>query len=176
MGLSLPTWVACLPWGCWWGCPCPLGRGVLSPGTCRMPWLLQNCSLWFISSCHLTPLPKAGLDSKRSACQYRRLKFDPWVRKIPQRREWQPTPVFFPGESHGQRSLVGYGLWGGKELDMTEQLTHRIYSQRVTSSEGCKLACVKGITENLLTSNTFQERGQNWGQRISFQTCDTYKQ
>ena len=31
-----------------------------------------------------------------------------WVRKIPWRREWQPTPVFLPGESHGQRSLVGY--------------------------------------------------------------------
>ena len=113
-----------LPWGCCWGCPCPLRCGVLSPGTCRTSWLLQAYSLWFISSCHLTPLPKAGLDSKQSACQYRRLKFDPWVRKIPQRREWQPTPVFLPGESHGQRSLMGYSPWGGKELDMTEQLTH----------------------------------------------------
>ena len=36
------------------------------------------------------------------------------------RRKWQPTPVFLPGESHGQRSLVGYGPWGCKELDMTE--------------------------------------------------------
>ena len=34
--------------------------------------------------------------------------FDPWVGKIPWRRKWQPTPVFLPGESHGQRSLVGY--------------------------------------------------------------------
>ena len=34
--------------------------------------------------------------------------FDPWVRKIPWRRKWQPTPVFLPGESHGWRSLVGY--------------------------------------------------------------------
>ena len=34
--------------------------------------------------------------------------FDPWVRKIPWRRKWQPTPVFLPGESHGRRSLVGY--------------------------------------------------------------------
>ena len=33
--------------------------------------------------------------------------FDPWVRKIPWRREWLPTPVFLPGESHRQRSLVG---------------------------------------------------------------------
>ena len=35
------------------------------------------------------------------------------------RRKWQPTPVFLPGESHGQRSLVGYSLWGHKELDVT---------------------------------------------------------
>ena len=36
------------------------------------------------------------------------------------RREWQPTPVFFPEEFHGQRSLVGYSLWGYKESDATE--------------------------------------------------------
>ena len=48
----------------------------------------------------------------------------PWVRKIPLRREWQPTPVFLPGEPHGQRSLAGYSPWGPKESGMTEQLTH----------------------------------------------------
>ena len=42
---------------------------------------------------------------------------DPW------RKEWQPTPVFLPGKSHGQRTLVGYSPWGRKEFDMTEQLT-----------------------------------------------------
>ena len=35
------------------------------------------------------------------------------------RRKWQPTPVFLPGESHGQRSLEGYSPWGHKELDTT---------------------------------------------------------
>ena len=35
---------------------------------------------------------------------------DPWLREIPWRRKWQPTPVFLPGKSHGQGSLVGYGL------------------------------------------------------------------
>ena len=34
--------------------------------------------------------------------------FDPWIEKIPGRRKWEPTPVFLPGEFHGQRSLVGY--------------------------------------------------------------------
>ena len=44
--------------------------------------------------------------------QCRRRGFDPWFRKIPWRRKWQPTPVFMPGKSHGQRSLVGYSLRG----------------------------------------------------------------
>ena len=48
-------------------------------------------------------------------------QFDPWVRKIPWRRKGQPTLVFLPGESHGQRSLVGYSPWGPKELGITEQ-------------------------------------------------------
>ena len=36
------------------------------------------------------------------------------------RRAWQPTPVFLPGESHGQKSLAGYSPWSHKELDTTE--------------------------------------------------------
>ena len=50
------------------------------------------------------------------------MRFDPCVGKIPWRRAWPPTPVFLPGESHGQRSLAGYSPWSRKELDMTEQL------------------------------------------------------
>ena len=64
-----------------------------------------------------------GTSGKEPACQCRRLKregFDPWVGKIAWRRAQQPTPVFLPGESHGQRSLVGYSPQGCKELNMTE--------------------------------------------------------
>ena len=50
----------------------------------------------------------------------RRPGFNPWVLKIPWKKEWQPTPVFLPGEFHGQRSLVGYSPWACKELDTTE--------------------------------------------------------
>ena len=49
-------------------------------------------------------------------------KFDTWIRKIPRRRAWQPTPVFLLGESHGQRSLAGYRPWGHKELDTTKRV------------------------------------------------------
>ena len=45
-----------------------------------------------------------------------------WVREIPWRRKWQPTPVFLPGEYHGERSLVGCSPWGHKESDRTERL------------------------------------------------------
>ena len=50
--------------------------------------------------------------------------FDPWVRKIPWRRTWYPTPVFLPGESRGQRTLVGYSPWDRKESDTTERLNN----------------------------------------------------
>ena len=50
-------------------------------------------------------------------------QFSLWVGKIPWRRKWLSTPVFLPGEFHGQRNLAGYRPWGHTELDMTEQLT-----------------------------------------------------
>ena len=59
------------------------------------------------------------LRSEDSTCQYRRHRFNPWVRKIPWRRKWQPTPVSLPGKSHGQRSLEGSSPWGHKESDTT---------------------------------------------------------
>ena len=52
---------------------------------------------------------------------HRRCRFDSWIRKIPWRTKWQPPPVFLPGESHVQRSLVGYSPQGLKESDATEQ-------------------------------------------------------
>ena len=62
-------------------------------------------------SLHLIGLPR-WLSCKETACQCRRHRFNPWVRKIPWRRKWQPTPVFLPGEPHGQRRLGGYSRWG----------------------------------------------------------------
>ena len=54
-----------------------------------------------------------------------------WVRKISWRREWLPTPVFLPGEFHGQKSLAGYSSWSCKELDTIEQLTLSLSSSMV---------------------------------------------
>ena len=65
-----------------------------------------------------TPEIQASLvvHGKESTCQCRKLQFDLWVRKIPLRRKWQPTPVFLPGKSHGQRSLEGYHPWGHRRF------------------------------------------------------------
>ena len=90
---------------------------------------------WFpsiSSQCHL-PLPTASLKRQRLLwllqkhdmegwivfCQGRKCGFDPWVGKIPWRRKWQPAPIFLPGKSHGQRSLVGCSPLSHKELDTT---------------------------------------------------------
>ena len=56
------------------------------------------------------------LTGKEYACQ----AGDDRVEKVFWRREWQPTPAFLPGESHGQSGLVGYSPWGHKESDTTE--------------------------------------------------------
>ena len=56
---------------------------------------------------------------------YRRLRFTPWVRKIPWRRAWQPTPVFLPGESYGQRSLVATVYWVVNSQTQLKQLSRQ---------------------------------------------------
>ena len=50
--------------------------------------------------------------------------FNPWIGKISWRRAWQPTPVFLPGESHGQRSLAGYSPGHHRKLDTAERSTN----------------------------------------------------
>ena len=60
-------------------------------------------------------------------------QINPWIWKIPWRREWLPTLVVLPGESHGQRSLTGYH--GDAELDMTEQLSARARTHTYTTMQ-----------------------------------------
>jgi len=113
--LSVPRgWVSTLSASAdpdWGGSYCP----VCTPGT----------------PAHLVPTTGKGLrglprwlSGKESACQCKRHErhgFNPWVKKIPSRREWQPTAGFLPGESQAQRSLSSYTTsWVCQELDMTE--------------------------------------------------------
>ena len=94
------------------------------------------------------------LSGQESTCQFRRYRFGAWIGKFPWRRKWQPTPVFLPGKPHGQRSLLGYSPWGGKESDMTEQLNSTI-NDRVSPipqfnvSPSHYLNCLKLVIEFL---------------------------
>ena len=72
------------------------------------------------------PGSSSGKELASQCWRSKRCRFHPWVRKIPWKRSWQPTPVFLPGESHGQRSLVGYSPWDHKELDTTEATWHAV--------------------------------------------------
>ena len=127
-------------------CTCPAETLELSV-VCFFPWLMV-----FVIDCiprlkGLLPIHRAqhgtesillhtasfkwdfpgGTVGKESPCQYRRHKrcgFNYWVRKIPWRKKWQPTPAFLPGKFHGQGSLVGYSPWGRKDSDMTSEWTH----------------------------------------------------
>ena len=88
-------------------------------------------------------------ESKQSTCQCRRDRLDSWVGKIPWRREWQTTPGFLPGESHGLRSLVGYSPWGRREPDTTEWLILSLVTDRAES-----LCCTPETNTTLLINYT----------------------
>ena len=112
----LASFTDSVSWGGCWQLH-PVGSGLVmkreclpSPNPCKIPLHLL---LWLaiMPITHPRQWPGAcstptGLSPSCQRCQ--RCRFDPWVRKNPWRRAWQPTPVFLPEGSHGQRSLAGY--------------------------------------------------------------------
>ena len=100
-------------------------------------------------------ITQSGCLSRRVCLQcrgHRSLTFDPWMGKSPWRRKWQPTPVFVPRESNGQRSFVGYSPRGCKELDPTRwvsthsSIMYTCQSQSVSSSRPFPLSPVGAHT------------------------------
>ena len=89
---------------------------------------MDSCTFYALGYYLILGLPR-WLSNKKSACQCRRRGFDPWVGKIrpPGEGNGKPIPVFLPGKSHGQRSLVGYSCYRGAwwvtrvRYDLTEQ-------------------------------------------------------
>jgi len=88
---------------------------------------------------------------KESTCQCRRHGVNPWLENIPWSRKWQPIPIFLSGEFHGQRSLVGYSLWGHKESDMTGPLTILILFLIITLTD-CPLCARNAALFNSVIS------------------------
>ena len=90
---------------------------------------------------------------KEFACQCRkcsRHRFDPWVGKISWNRKWQRTPVFLPGKSQGQRSLLGYSPWGRKELDITEH------------AHACDDVCLRALSVSAADAWTREAPQRRW--------------
>ena len=81
---------------------------------------------------------------------------DPWVEKIPWRREWLLTPVFLPGKFHSQRSLAGYSPQGHKESDTTEQLTHT-HTAGTPCFLLCSLMILKGYIQQVGPATCFTQ-------------------
>ena len=110
-----------------------MGKG---PGSTLPIWInrlilvkestLKTDLLWdsLVVQCLRLHVPNAGGPSLNPGQRTKRHGFDPWVRKMPWRRKWQPTLVFWPGKSHRQRSLAGSSQWSGKELYTTQQLNN----------------------------------------------------
>ena len=83
----------------------------------KHPLVLSSQAVNGLARCH---------SGEESACQCsfcKRCGFEPWVRKIPWSKKWQPTPLFLPKKSHGERKLAGYSPWGCKTLNTTERLS-----------------------------------------------------
>ena len=94
---------------------------VFLPGESQGRQSPVGCRLWGRTESDTTEATEQQqllwlLSGKEYICQFRRRRFDPWSVKIPRRTKWQPTAVFLPGKSHGQRSLVGHSPWDGKRV------------------------------------------------------------
>ena len=123
------------------------------------PRLLPIFSYLFLLHWEALRLPRWH-SGKESPCQrgrHRRHGPDSW------RRKWQPTPVFLPGEFHGQRSLAGYGPWGHK--DTTEQLT--------CTFAPCKMGIIILILQ-MRKLKVFMEMGFHERKKPRFRSCDIW--
>ena len=94
----------------WWKGGVLLGKDIMSGWRSQQDHIMNHLvwqqGVWTFPG---------GSDSKETTCNAGDPRLIPGSGRVPWRREWQPTPVFLPGESHGQRSLVGYSPWGCKE-------------------------------------------------------------
>ena len=109
---------------------------------CQTPTLSLSLTLLntgSVSKCLINGVALIINNLPAKAGEHKRHRFNPWVGKIPWRRAWPPTPVFFAGESHGQRSLVGYSPWGLKDSDRTEATLHSCTQSITLAPNICKI-------------------------------------
>ena len=93
-----------------------------------------------------------------------------WVRKISWRREWLPTPVFLPGEFHGQRSLAGYSPWEDEQSDTTELLKHltRLRDEKEQAKETRRLGKSRTAGRATVLPSGYRGRPVSGGRQTGF--------
>ena len=135
-------------WKCWVVCLWVQNSREVQVGTIILGYILSQviykCVVYIQGASFAGQLVK---NLPNQEC--RRPGFNSQVRKIPWRRKWQPTPIFLPGESHRQRSLAGYSLWGHKSQTwLSDQTTttsiytnniyiHKEYIYKIVRIEPC---------------------------------------
>ena len=126
-----------------WNLPSRVTRGLCLAARHLFPLLPDKENSKFPLANHSSPVGfPGGTSGQELTCQCRRHKrqgFHLWVRKILWRRARQPTAVFLPGESHGQRSLAGYSPWGCRVGQDWSNLTHMHVCIHYSLSSGLRL-------------------------------------
>ena len=146
------------------GCVCPARGSVMKS---VVLFLTLYNTLWGV--------PRR-LDGKESTCQCskcRRHRFDSWVRKIPWRRVWHPTPVLLPGKSHGQRSLAGYVPLGRKESDTTERLSSTILYIHMNFLIIHRPRVSQSLKPHSFSSTAMVGKSRSWSSQLS-SVCSTH--
>ena len=88
---------------------------------------------------------------------------DTWVGKIPWRRKWQPPPLFFPGQSHGQMSLVGYSPWGHKNSNTTQRLNKNVLNIfKLYNNTSPTLFHIAKLKLHSLNNSSFSPAPSHW--------------
>ena len=129
--------------------------------------LLLRSLYYFLTKNMASP---AGSAVKRICLQCRRLRrgrFNTWLGKIPWKGAWQPTPVFLPEESHGQRSLAVYSPWSCKESDRMEATEHVCTTKNITDTS----YLVAGESKPWIFLN-FKGKEIEWLQLCNFLLCE----
>ena len=125
------VWLFATPWTA--DCQPPLSmefsRHEYKPKWCPSKWgkFLLTLMQRSITASPIAQRLRIYLQCRR----HRRRGFDTWVRKIPWRRKWQPTPEFLAGKSHEQRILAGYSPWGHEESDTTEWACSILFTEEI---------------------------------------------
>ena len=142
---------------CMFVCACQCVYMPMSTQLCMYNLFFIEVMLIYVAFYTFHELP-SWLSGEDSTCQRSRRQFDPWIRRIPWRREWQPTAGFLPGKAYEQRSLVGLESMGSQksQTQLSDSTTGtRSMGQYCTSTSLCPAKMSRSSVTMQLISTRF---------------------